>query len=1375
MNAKHGATDAVLENAGVHVRGRYDREIVPAEEPPMTPELLQQVGRAVEALRSLEDGPREQYLEQLRRRDPALAAAVQDALARQETSHLTAAAGTGDDGAATAPPSDRPPPAVEETPTHLGPYEVHGQVGKGGMGVVWRVRDRLFRRSLALKALAEHHKDNLDLRRRFLEEAQLMGQLQHPGIPPVHDLGELPDGRPFFAMKLIRGKTLAALLKERAGPGQEWPRLLAIFEQVCQTLAYAHAQGIIHRDLKPANVMVGAFAEVQVMDWGLAKLIGAPEEAAGQASTICMVRTEAPDTATRTGQALGTPAYMAPEQARGEVGLLDERADVFGLGAILCEILTGQPPFTGRDSREVMRSAQRGDNAAALARLAQGGADGELVALARGCLAAEKEARPADAGAVAQALTTHLARVQERLRQAELERRAAEVRTAEERKRRRVALRLGAVIGLLVLALGAAGWWMDRSAAAARQEREEQLLRGRQAAETLFEQADQALAARQPERAAAALQLARQRLADLEAADLAQRLVETERDLALLRELERLFYRRWQVAQQVVLEQLESGRVGSVLAGEPSGRAAVGVAPALGKAQLRQEYAGTLARYGFGLDRPAGANLVQRVRQSRLQAALRDAFDQWFLLEPDSAALLAALNALDAPRARARQGIVHRAAGKPLPDDLVLDPGADHEPTTALYLSELLPDDQATALLRQTVRRHADDPRLLTVLTYRLMMSQPSRAAEAVGFARAAHGLQPHNGSACLLVAMALSEDHRHDEAAAYSERALELDPHSAAACIHLGFLANEKGDHDRAIVYLKNAVALDPHHAVAFSNLGFSYIRKRDYEQAIAYLQQGIALDGKRAVAHCNLGFIYNELGEYDRAIAALEKAAELNPRESITYYNLAFAYSQKKEYDRALVYLKQAIALDDRNAVAHSQLGFVLNELGEYDQAITQLQRAIALEPERAVSHANLGYSYVRKRDYNQALLALKRAVVLDSKLVFAHGNLGFLNNERGEYDQAIVHLQQAIDLDPKDAASHGNLGFSYLRKHDYGQAVAALKKATALDPKFVSALTNLGFVYNEQGEFDRAVAVLEKAVALSPNEPMARNNLGFACLGKGDFDRAIVQLLKVVELTPNDTNAHANLGHAYTSRGQLDRALVHYLTATRLAPKSAVIQEKAAVVLGEAGRLAEARDALRRAVELTPADAPPLAARKKQLEALEALVLLEGRLEDVVAGKLEPKDFLQAMQQGKLCRLKQYYAAAVLLYAKGLAFDAAAAKRLAPADLLMLARVNVLAAAGAGQDPPPTAERPRYRAAALPWLRQFVAVWRQALDRDPQRSRYAVQQNLRTLLQHDDLASVRPPALDGLAADERQPWQAFWKEVQTLLERADARPAE
>jgi serine/threonine-protein kinase len=337
-------------------------------------------------------------------------------------------------------------------PGGAGRYELLGEIGRGGMGAVLKGRDPDLGRDLAVKVLLAEHREDPDLVRRFVEEAQIAAQLQHPGVVPVHELGQLDDGRPYFTMKLVKGRTLSALLAGRETPGHDRPRLLGIFEQVCQAMAYAHARGVIHRDLKPSNIMVGSFGEVQVMDWGLAKVLpqalnGQSQEHAEEAApgVIRTVRSGSEDGASSPGSVMGTPEHMAPEQARGEVEGVSERSDVFALGSILCEIFTGQPAYTGPSRQAILGKAAGGETADALRRLEGCGLDVELVALARRCLEVDPEERPRDAGEVARRLEAYLAGVQERLRAAERARAAAEARaeeaqaTAEAAKRARVA------------------------------------------------------------------------------------------------------------------------------------------------------------------------------------------------------------------------------------------------------------------------------------------------------------------------------------------------------------------------------------------------------------------------------------------------------------------------------------------------------------------------------------------------------------------------------------------------------------------------------------------------------------------------------------------------------------------------------------------------------------------------------------------------------------------------------------------------------------------------------------------------------------------------------------------------------------------------
>ena len=319
-------------------------------------------------------------------------------------------------GTVPAPPGDAPQ-APPDTPR----YRFQEFLARGGMGEVWRGFDMLLARGVALKVLRKPVLADGGFRARFEEEARHVGRLEHPSIVPVYDLGELPDGRPFFVMKLILGNTLAEGLAARATPAEDVPGWVEVFERVCQAVAFAHARGLIHRDLKPSNVMLDELGEVLVVDWGIAKALAAGSHSA-QLPSIPVLLSPSIDGAatapggsdTLPGQSRGTPAFMAPEQARGEVGRVGTASDVFGLGGILSMTLTGQPPF--------MRAGQAaaGDLEEAFARLDGCGANAELIALAKACLAPAPEARPADAAEVAGRLNRY--RDEVAARQAEAER-----------------------------------------------------------------------------------------------------------------------------------------------------------------------------------------------------------------------------------------------------------------------------------------------------------------------------------------------------------------------------------------------------------------------------------------------------------------------------------------------------------------------------------------------------------------------------------------------------------------------------------------------------------------------------------------------------------------------------------------------------------------------------------------------------------------------------------------------------------------------------------------------------------------------------------------------------------------------------------------
>jgi serine/threonine protein kinase/formylglycine-generating enzyme required for sulfatase activity len=258
----------------------------------------------------------------------------------------------------------------------LSRYDDLGPIGMGGMGEVRRVRDRRLGRVLALKTLHAPSLSRPSLVSRFLEEAQVTAQLQHPGIVPIHDLGTLPDGRLWFTMKEVTGQTFGEVIGEvHAVRGTRWQpaasgwtlrRLVDALRQVCEAVGYAHNRGVMHRDLKPSNIMVGRHGEVLVLDWGLAKVLGRPERAAddGKLDPVQTARSSDSFHQTMVGMVAGTPAYMSPEQANGEVDRLDARSDVYALGALLYEVLSGRPPFTGNSQMAVLAQVRSGPPAA---------------------------------------------------------------------------------------------------------------------------------------------------------------------------------------------------------------------------------------------------------------------------------------------------------------------------------------------------------------------------------------------------------------------------------------------------------------------------------------------------------------------------------------------------------------------------------------------------------------------------------------------------------------------------------------------------------------------------------------------------------------------------------------------------------------------------------------------------------------------------------------------------------------------------------------------------------------------------------------------------------------------------------------------------
>jgi serine/threonine-protein kinase len=835
-----------------------------------------------------------------------------------------------------------------------GKYQLVGEIARGGMGAVFKGRDVDLGRDIAVKVMLEGHKGRTELLQRFVEEAQIGGQLQHPGVVPVYELGQAADKRPYFAMKLVKGQTLAQLLKERGAegangecPSEDLPRFLGIFEQVCHTIAYAHAHGVIHRDLKPANIMVGSFGEVQVMDWGLAKVLprgGRADEdqdrGRERAEGPTVIRTArsgqdrdgegAEDAAdrsgsgTRAGSVLGTLAYMAPEQARGDVDLVDERADVFGLGAILCEVLTGQPPFTGTNV-EMLRKAQKGLLDEALQRLNGCGAAAELIGLARKCLAPEPWDRPRQAGAVAEAVTDYQQSVQQRLRQAELDRVAAlakaeeegkrrqveQARATEERRRRRLSVALAACLLLLVLGGSAAGLWYQHDQA---QRAADEAIRHEQARQK-HERTEQDIR-NALERAT---QLQKELHAQLRRPGGVFRLLDKPGDWQHQIEVARQELQRAQdltggaeepVAQelqlriralQAQLRQDEADRQLALDLDQVRQERSTHLMGKLNYTLAQRKYPEVFRRAGLEVEAGAVPELARRLGQSPVREQLAAALDDWALVSTNqkqlAERLLEIARSADPDPWRAKVRDPHLLANKS---------------GLRKFAEELRRDGKALAQL---------SPQTLH-LVGNVLTASP---ADAAAWLRAAQALHPGDFWLNFELAGAL-HNAKLPEAAGYCRAALAVRPTSAAAWYNLGVFLWDQKQPAEAEAAFRKALQFDAQFAKAWHGLGIALWDQKRAAEAEAAFRKALQFDPQNASVWNNFGNALVALGGFAEAEAAFRKALQFDPQNANPWNNLGNALRDQGRFAEAEASYLQVLKLlspqDPRCAALQNRL---------------------------------------------------------------------------------------------------------------------------------------------------------------------------------------------------------------------------------------------------------------------------------------------------------------------------------------------------------------------------------------------------------------------------------------------------------------------
>ncbi|HZU38253.1 MAG TPA: serine/threonine-protein kinase [Gemmataceae bacterium] len=817
---------------------------------------------------------------------------------------------------------------VERPGTVIGPYKLMEQIGEGGMGLVFVAEQQQpVRRKVALKVI----KPGMDTRQviaRFEAERQALALMDHPNIARVYDGGQTASGRPYFVMELVKGVPMTEYCDQNQIPIRE---RLALFLHVCQAVQHAHQKGIIHRDLKPSNVLVmsnDGTPLVKVIDFGIAKAIG-------QQLTDKTIYTQ-------FTQLVGTPLYMSPEQAGQSGADIDTRTDIYSLGVLLYELLTGTTPFDGErfkeagydELRRIIReeeppkpstrlstlgqmattiSTQRKSGPKQLSRLFRG----ELDWIVMTALEKDRNRRYESASAFA-------ADVQRYLRDEPVQAcpPSAWYRFRKFARRNKAMLVTTLLIAAALVTVAAGLGWVAHDRKTRRDE----------VAKAIQDDLRESVAWQGQGRLPEAITAARRATELLAGADVDPALVhQVQARLDDLELVDRL--------QQIRLQRGAEVTNGHFDAEGPD-----------------RLYEQTFRAAGFDIEALPAQIAAARIQASSVPIELAAALDDWAQARRDSRSKkdaswksfvqVACLVDSDPWRTRARQALI--AGDRAALRRLVASVDVAHLPASTLSAlayalwRDKVADSTAEAFLRSAQSQHPSDFWLneTLVLFYR-QQPQPSRSAEEIRFATVAVGLRPDSPGTHLNLGLALFDAGRSDEAITEYRHAIRLQDHYAEAHNNLGVAFGAKGQLDQAIEEFQHAIRLRKGFAIAHCNLGHTFRKKGRLDDAVAEYREAIRFKKDYLEAHGSLGDLLRNKGALAEAITECREAVRIKTNSVGAHYNLGLALHEASRLDEAIGEYRETIRLNPNFAEAHCNLASALMVQGKFQQAASEYRR--------------------------------------------------------------------------------------------------------------------------------------------------------------------------------------------------------------------------------------------------------------------------------------------------------------------------------------------------------------------------------------------------------------------------------------------------